>query len=173
MNNYQEQAKRTSASLGSDKLDLAHMALGMVSELCEVEDAIEENDLVNIGEELADICWYLANYCTFRGVDFKNICLSYIKEDSTVTDLSYNISRFSDLVKKNIAYNKEIQPSHELIYLKTIVFNIINLVNLYKLDFDKILQNNIDKLKVRFPDKFTEENAKNRNLDKELKELKK
>jgi len=34
-------------------------------------------------------------------------------------------------------------------------------------DFDQIMQTNIDKLKARFPEKFTEENALVRDLDKE------
>jgi hypothetical protein len=33
------------------------------------------------------------------------------------------------------------------------------------------LYNNIEKLKVRYPEKFTEEAALNRNLDKERKTL--
>ena len=41
----------------------------------------------------------------------------------------------------------------------------------YNLDFAKLLDNNIAKLKVRFPDKFTEEAALNRNLEEERKTL--
>jgi hypothetical protein len=35
------------------------------------------------------------------------------------------------------------------------------------LDFESLLQLNIDKLKARFPEKFTESHALNRDLDKE------
>lgn len=42
-----------------------------------------------------------------------------------------------------------------------------------KLDWGTGLQNNIDKLKARFPDKFTSEKAINRDLETERKELEK
>ena len=38
-------------------------------------------------------------------------------------------------------------------------------------NYEKSLENNINKLKVRFPEKFTEENAINRNLEEERKQL--
>ena len=41
------------------------------------------------------------------------------------------------------------------------------------IDYEKSLENNINKLKVRFPEKFTEENALNRNLKEERKVLEK
>lgn len=63
-------------------------------------------DLVNIQEELGDLCWYLANFC--------------------------RINNF---------------------------------------DLEKILDNNIAKLRARYPEKFTQENAINRNLENERKVL--
>lgn len=51
--------------------------------------------------------------------------------------------------------------------------------NLYELSqclgfyFYRLLDNNISKLRVRFPDKFTSENALERDLDSERKELEK
>ena len=38
-------------------------------------------------------------------------------------------------------------------------------------NIEQALQNNIDKLRVRYPDKFSEELAINRNLEMERKEL--
>jgi hypothetical protein len=35
------------------------------------------------------------------------------------------------------------------------------------IDLEEMLQRNIDKLKARYPEKFTQENALNRNLDVE------
>ena len=52
---YQEQAKRTCPSLGSEKLDLAHMVLGIHSEY---NEWISSTDDINESEEIADMLWY-------------------------------------------------------------------------------------------------------------------
>ena len=89
---YQEQAKRTCPTLGNDKLDLAHMVLGMGSELNELDKAIFENDEVNKSEELSDIFWYIANYCTFRGFDLNEIYQKSLKDSLNLFGL--NPSKF-------------------------------------------------------------------------------
>lgn len=162
---YQEQAKRTCPSLGSEKLDLAHMVLGIHSEYNEWITATDE---VNESEELADMLWYLANYCTFRNYSFERLFDVKLSNNLGVT---FNSSKLQDLVKKYIAYNKEINISDESALLENLAFNIKKLYG--EVDICRSLQNNIDKLKVRFPEKFDEELAKNRDLAAERKELEK
>ena len=162
---YQEQAKRTCPTLGSEKLDLAHMVLGIHSEYNEWITATDE---VNESEELADMLWYLANYCTFRNYSFERL---FDVELPNNLKLTFNSSKLQDLVKKYIAYNKEISISDESALLENLAFNIKNLYR--RTDIHQSLQNNIDKLKIRFPEKFTEELAKNRDLISERKELEK
>ena len=65
---YQVEASRTCSDLG-EKLNLAHMVLGMWSEFEEYIQAKENNDKINQSEECSDIMWYIANYCTYRGYD--------------------------------------------------------------------------------------------------------
>ena len=162
---YQKQAKRTCPTLGSEKLDLAHMVLGIHSEYNEWITATDE---VNESEELADMLWYLANYCTFRNYSFERL---FDVELSNTLGVTFNSSKLQDLVKKYIAYNKEISISEESALLGNLAFNIKELYG--DVDILQSLQNNIDKLKVRFPEKFDEELAKNRDLAAERKELEK
>lgn len=162
---YQEQAKRTCPSLGSEKLDLAHMTLGIHSEYNEWVDA---TDLINEAEELTDMLWYLANYCTFRGYNFERL---FDVEVENTLGVTFNSSKLQDLVKKYIAYNKPIDISAESILLENLAYTIRRMYN--DTSIYQSLQNNIDKLKIRFPDKFDEELAKNRNLAAERKELEK
>ena len=197
MNNYTEQAKRTCPYLGSDKLDLCHMVLGMNTEVIELKEAIVKEDIVNISEEVADICWYISNYFLFRQIPSNDLIYSYItfdseynylksKVNSNSTFLDYylivenpvqylfsNISELQDLIKKNIAYNKSIDLQKELTYTKNIIRTCMSIAKRHKFSLDKALENNINKLKARFPDKFTEENAINRDLEAERKELEK
>jgi NTP pyrophosphatase (non-canonical NTP hydrolase) len=173
MINYQENAQRTCASLGSEKLDLAHMVLGIVSEQEEFLKAVVLEDNVNMREELADMCWYVANYCTFRGYNFaKLIDYSFDFEEeweSQVSTFDVYSSKLADYVKKYIAYGKEIDRNLEVKALKGILYSLT--IEDCGFDFTDDLERNINKLKLRFPDKFTEYNALNRDLDGERKIL--
>ena len=170
MVNYQQDAQRTCASLGSEKLDLAHMVLGIVSEQEEFLKAVVLEDMINQREELADMCWYVANYCTFRGYNFQNIvenCINIQQEEweQEVSAMDVFVSKLADYVKKYIAYNKPIDRESEENVLRGIIFSIT--LEDCEFSFDKDLERNINKLKLRFPDKFTEYNALNRDLDGE------
>jgi len=169
---YQKQAKRTCLSLGSDKLDLAHMVLGIGSETEELYKAMLTNDDVNILEEIIDKIWYIANYCTFRGYSLEEL----YNERSSFTDEPWEanteveiikFSKLQDYVKKYIAYNKPINTDLEKNALKGILWSLDEVLNQAELDLETGLDRNIAKLKARFPEKFTEEAALNRDLTKE------
>lgn len=168
---YQHQSKRTCPTLGSDKIDLAHMVLGICSEYSEYLEACEKLDYINVGEELADSLWYISNYCTFRGYNFSEIYENRAIEEGLEEKTTYNTSKLQDLVKKYVAYNKPININDEVTILKALCWSINDSIEFYELKIPTILENNINKLKVRFPEKFTEENALNRDLEGERKEL--
>lgn len=169
---YQEDAKRTCADLGDLKLNLSHMALGIISELEEYTKAMVEDDMVNAREELADMCWYLANYCNFRGFDLEDVIgnpnsLSFDlqKWEEEVSLLLVFSSRLSDYVKKYIAYNKPLNEELEKKAIEAIAYSLTLEADYF--DFEVDLKKNIDKLKQRYPEKFTEEKALNRDLKAE------
>lgn len=167
---YQEKAKRTSADLGSDKLNLSHMVMGMCTEIPELEEAIYNKDSVNIGEELADTYWYVANYETFRGYDMSEYEMA--NAGAFGTDILYTqIALLQDLIKKYVAYSRPIDVDEEKKLLSRIKSNLFNMFISYKLDQGEYLQKNIDKLIARYPEKFTEDNAINRDLENERKIL--
>ena len=174
---FKEECKRTCASLGNDKLDLSHMILGMVSELEELDESLVTKDIVNTGEEVADIYWYLMNYISFRELDIKLEQSNYnnyrLDSNTLVHGLSITISKLSDLTKKYIAYSKYISSNKEVELILKIDKYLQAILLRKGLDLGNVLQNNIDKLKIRFPEKFNENEANNRNLTKERKELEK
>lgn len=87
--------------------------------------------------------------------------------------LTTETAEIADVFKKKLAYKKEIDWVNIQEELGDVMFYIVNMCNINNWDLRDILQNNINKLKVRFPDKFTEENALNRDLTSERKELEK
>lgn len=175
---YQIEANRTCPSLGSEAIDLAHMVLGMFSEQEEYLKAIVKEDKVNIQEEISDMYWYIANYCTIRNYDLEELWRNRFdcnleSWEEEVNTFTVFLSRLQDLVKKNLAYKKEIKRDVEENTLKGLLLTLQVTLEDDNVDLEQGLQNNIDKLRIRFPEKFTTENAINRNLDAERKELEK
>lgn len=61
-------------------VDIQHAILGAFSEASELVEAMAKSavdgeplDLVNLDEEFGDLLWYIALYCSFRGVDLEQI----------------------------------------------------------------------------------------------------
>jgi len=157
---FKIECKRTCTTLGDLKLDLSHMVLGINSEINELEDAVKIKDIVNVGEEIADMYFYLQNYLTFRNrtIDFStNIIVD--SDSKTLLSLLYKESSLlNDLVKKYIAYGKEIKESEEDICLIQINRLLLSFLNKYNLSLSDVLDRNI-------------ENALNRDLETERKVL--
>lgn len=78
-----------------------------------------------------------------------------------------------DAFKKSMFYGKTLDKINIGEEIADMMWYLSNLARLLDMDVEKLLDNNIDKLRKRFPDKFTSENALNRNLEAERKELEK
>jgi NTP pyrophosphatase (non-canonical NTP hydrolase) len=77
----------------------------------------------------------------------------------------------ADVFKKNLAYNKPIDWTNVQEEIGDLLWYISGLCNINGFDLEEILQNNIDKLRARYPEKFDEDKAINRNLHDERKIL--
>ena len=84
-----------------------------------------------------------------------------------VLGMQTEAAEIADAYKKTIAYKKELDFVNVKEELGDILWYIANLCNMHGWDLRDIMQTNIDKLKARYPEKFTEENALNRDLNKE------
>jgi NTP pyrophosphatase (non-canonical NTP hydrolase) len=72
-----------------------------------------------------------------------------------------------DAYKKAFAYGKSIDKVNVGEELGDIFWYAVNLMRMLDLDPAEIFETNVNKLRARYPEKFTEENALNRDLDKE------
>jgi NTP pyrophosphatase (non-canonical NTP hydrolase) len=162
---YQKLAKVTLAKVGKQELDILHMYLGIFTECGEVLDIFKKNlaykkeiDYVNLGEELADICWYVVNLANITGQTLEE---PIVDEDY----IKYYDSKH--LVFKDIISNMEVGEYDTQ--------DVLNLIKTYcnhvNIDFNEILDKNIAKLEVRFRGKFDAYRANNRDLDAERKVL--
>ena len=184
---YQGLAARTCPSLGTEQgLDERHMNLGVITEVGETLDIFKKflaynkpMDLVNLGEELADISWYIVNKCRIENL---------LLEDN----FDEVIAETKELVETRMFTQEGLPPELKAEAILTIILSvycapvntlfsapIIQLGMLYHiaswfdLDFFQCLTNNIDKLKVRYPERFTDEAAQSRDLKAERAELEK
>lgn len=165
--------------LKDSEIDSLHGAIGVATEL---EEFAAAKDIVNMSEELADMMWYVSILA--RRYELKldypsSLTPSYSMDvalDVKVTSFVYNMtllsSKLLDIYKKHMFYGREIIDS-------LVIQNVLDMhSHIYamctyglKLDFEAVLENNINKLKVRFPQCFDANLALNRNLEAERKEL--
>jgi len=77
----------------------------------------------------------------------------------------------ADNIKKHLFYGKAfddvnaVEEAGDLLWYLAILFDTLDLT------FEEVMEKNIAKLKARYPNKFTEEKAVNRNLEVERKIL--
>lgn len=163
---YVELASRTCPDLGSLEKNLDHMDMGIITEFGELIDQYKRNlaygkdlDLVNIKEELGDIYWYIANKeRLINSTDDTREIVDYLANTKTFTA---NISSLMFTLNKYLSHRK--------------TKDLMSRLEIFIIDFgwkvEDIWKLNINKLKTRFPEKFTQEKALNRDLDKEREVL--
>ena len=185
---YRLLAARTLPDLGSLSNNLLHMEAGIAGEfLGETVDILKKTfaykkplDKVHLGEELADTVWYCAGVETIKKLPKMEICF-----DETA------VSSIEDIKNQTIIYIKESvelrKSTIETECLGLILANkravegailavigiCMGICEVLEIDFWQALTNNISKLQVRYPEKFTEEAALNRDLAAERVELEK
>ena len=73
----------------------------------------------------------------------------------------------TDVFKKNMAYNKDIDWTNVEEEIGDLMFYIASFCRISGIDLQDVIDRNVKKLEARYPDKFTEYHAKNRDLKKE------
>lgn len=80
---------------------------------------------------------------------------------------------FQDMLKKHIFYGKPFDEVNLKEEIGDILWYCAIALEALGTDFESVMQTNINKLKARYPNKFTEENALERNLEIEREILEK
>lgn len=178
---YQPLAHRTLNDLGTYEANAIHMEAGITGEMLgEVVDILKGNfaykkplDLVHLGEEIGDTSWFAINTFTLNNITFCQ------KEEDSI--LIYRAE-----IKENNAWERKdkVHAALSFILSNKHFFDVMNphnmlmliamcqeLCEIFGLDYYQILTTNIKKLQLRYPEKFTEDAAINRNLEAERKVL--
>ena len=173
---YQKEAFRTNANLGDSRLDKIHMILGMSTEIGELQDAFKKNlayqkkiDWQNVKEEIGDALWYAAGLAEHEGYNIEdkdyssNILASSRLYDGDNYSILINLSTTLGILSMN-SFTGIGSVEHELQSLIDLLFIFCSKNDI---DFWRVVENNIEKLRTRYPEKFTAHNATHRDLDKE------
>lgn len=109
--------KHNPISLTQEETDLYHAALGISSEVAEINLAIFETllagavlDTVNMKEEVGDILWYLAIICRACGFDFEDCMKANIDK--------LNKKRYKNGFTTDDALNRDLDGEREILQSK-------------------------------------------------------
>lgn len=162
MEDYVTLAMRTASHIKDGSVDnnILHAAIGIVGEVCGYRIA---TTFVNRHEELSDICWYIALFADALKFTIVFSTIEPNKDASTET-LEAHAHSLLNNVKRAFAYNKTIPDS---VYLDGLCHILADVKGLCRINFDKLLNSNIEKLRVRYPDKYSDICAEDRDLEAE------
>ena len=159
-----------------------HGILGLATEIGEIVEAYEKEnlDIINIAEELGDAFWYTAILVDELSIDPKSLeKFSVVRIDISKlpTTLCIQTAEMLDKTKKTMFYGKE----YNVELLKEQVVRMYNTLHLcsnginhqINTSMSKILTNNLNKLKIRYPEKFNLTDSEIKDLNRERKELEK
>lgn len=105
----------------------------------------------------------------------RNFYLSDAKEDTRLLHAAIGLcteaGEFLDSVKKQLFYGAPKDATNLKEELGDLCWYMAVAMDSLGTNFEKVMETNIAKLRARYPEKFTSENALNRDLDAERKTL--
>ena len=162
---YTPLAIKTCKPLSYD-LHMMHMIAGIAGETFEYEELVSDayiiNDDESVKKEMGDICWYLAGLC-FQPIGDDNMFIQVIHPQLQEGEgINTDIGNIIETIKKHVIYEKDL-PLDQLESLINKGFSYIkNECETFNFDFQEVLDININKLKTRYPDAYSNESAINR-----------
>lgn len=152
---------------------LLHAAMGLCTETAELyELESKQHEL----EELGDICWYVALGLDALGFSWEEVQIIDVEEfknqvrgETADEGVMIYATDLLDLMKKNIFYGRPVNTErafNNLVMIKNCLHWGLKESD-SDLTLDEIVDANIKKLTARFPEKFTEDAANNRDVKAE------
>jgi NTP pyrophosphatase (non-canonical NTP hydrolase) len=103
---------------------------------------------------------------SWRASSFENVELLH-----GAMGISTEAGEILDVLKKQIYYGKQLDKVNLAEEVGDVLWYCALILRNIGMSFEEAAQMNINKLQKRFPEKFTEENAQNRDLDTERAQL--
>lgn len=162
---YQTLARRTESFIGDIDYRLDHACKGLVTESIELFAA---DDDANEVEELGDILWYLDLGCAALGINLSDLNFDRIPTDRKDIDyILIAVGDFTDILKREKFYRASQNADGVKECFSRILAHIISICTEKGYELVDVMEKNIEKLAKRYPDKYSDELATNRDLEKE------
>ena len=186
---YVPLALRTEKLLATPVARLNHAALGIVSETGELATVVKRVMMygkpmdevgkdgktlrMHMREEIGDVCWYVVVGADALGIDITLVAPRYegmvLAMDDIVEDLATYGGRFCEAVRSMKRLNLAAVPPTERAFLNNTTANILRLLSSFctavGCSLGDLLDENVEKLRERFPDAYSDQAAEAR-LDK-------
>lgn len=102
-------------------------------------------------------------------VEVKRTMPNLIAEESIIAMLAMGLAdesgEFLGIIKKYLFHGHNLDIEHIKEELGDVTWYLANILNHYGIDPEEIFKKNIDKLKKRYPNGFSEERSRNRDSD--------
>lgn len=155
-NEYIPLAMRTNSDTvgthGRASLDFMHGAAGLVTEIMEWEEATSD---IHEEEEKGDCCWFMALCYQSLGIKPGQY------KSSPINEPLFEAVKLLDIAKRMYAYGKE-KPGDRA----DAADRLDSIMQDLNIDSSH-MESNIRKLKARYPEGFTQDDAMNRDKDAE------
>lgn len=109
----------------------------------------------------------LEEYSKLTGRTLSDCGSSIMNDLHMILGMQTEVAEIADVYKKHIAYGKDLDLVNVKEEIGDLLWYVQNMCNENNWSLEEILYTNIEKLKARYPEKFTSDNALNRDLDKE------
>ena len=160
-----------------------HYLLGISSELGEMCSCLKKFvgynrplDIVNLGEEMGDILWFVSQLVQLKYPDGPISKIIFEKKEKP-ENINRENTLFEGIMTLNLIFSTIIWSEKEEKNYQHELYNIINVLSaigqLYGLQLADLAWINIQKLAVRFPEKFDSQREMMRDLGLEYQTLSK
>lgn len=186
METYARESARTASGkfhlTNDSEIMFLHAVLGIQSEIGEIMETFrdidpefinEDLDLVNLKEEIGDILFYLMMITREFDIPYlvDGTLPNSIDEENSIVDFLLTLNLYSsnlvDIAKKKCFYNKPVDIGEIIKSFNGICFSLNWIMGELLIDLEEVTAININKLMVRYPQKFTTEDAINRDIEAE------
>ena len=142
---------------------MMHMAMGLSSELLEL---LTSESKENEKEEVGDMFWYLACLAEKLALNLEEPVIKTMEQssfneqyDNITVDLVKNCEKLISNIKKNTIYSKEVSIDLYQELIENIFQNLYDLCENIGYNVNHVMNENIEKLKKRYPEKYTDSAA--------------
>ena len=164
LTDYTTQAMTTRSPSAGDhgvSTDLVHAVLGVCDEANELLNAKTAG---NVTEECGDLLWFCALADNAMGIDLFERHQTDPVEGATPYDIATAALKLAGLIKKPYAYGKALPKAAIVVELLRIISAVEAIAERLNVTLAEVMELNLLKLKMRFPERFNCAAAISRNV---------